>query len=234
MATTFLKAKNLALSTLAAGISDTDTSLTVKAGEGAKFPSIFPFPIVISSEILLCTARTNDVMTVSRAQEDTSAAAHNANMTVELNITAKYITDLNDAVNTLEGAGGGQAFPVGSVFLAVVNTDPATLLGYGTWSQIAQGQFLVGQKATDADFDTTEETGGEKTHTLTTSEIPSHSHILGELRSATTGSEASYIARTADTSSTRGTDKTTEVTGSGSAHNNLPPYFVVYVWKRTA
>ena len=32
---------------------------------------------------------------------------------------------------------GGQAFPVGSVFLAVVATDPATLLGYGTWTQIA-------------------------------------------------------------------------------------------------
>lgn len=126
-----------------------------------------------------------------------------------------------------------EAFPIGAIFLSVVNTNPNTLLGYGTWSQIAQGQFLVGQNATDADFDIAEETGGEKTHVLTEAEMPIHSHVLGELRSTTTGGEASYIARTADTSSTRGTDKTTEVSGSGNAHNNLPPYFVIYIWKRT-
>lgn len=130
--------------------------------------------------------------------------------------------------------GGSNAFPVGSVFLSAVDTNPGTLLGYGTWTQIAQGQFLVGQNATDADFDTAEEIGGEKSHVLNIGEIPSHSHVLGELRSATTGSESSYMARTADTSSTRGTDKSTEVIGGGGAHNNLPPYFVVYMWKRTA
>ena len=49
-------------------------------------------------------------------------------------------------------AGGSNAFPVGSVFLAVVATDPATLLGYGTWVQISQGKFLVGQDAGDVAF----------------------------------------------------------------------------------
>ena len=141
---------------------------------------------------------------------------------------------LRDDSTWVTPSGGGQAFPIGSIFLAVVTTNPATLLGYGTWSQIAQGKFLVGQDSTDTDFDVAEETGGAKTHTLTIAEIPSHNHILGELRSATTGSQASYIARNADTSSTRGTDKTTELSGGGLAHNNLPPYFVVYIWRRTA
>lgn len=74
------------------------------------------------------------------------------------------------------GGGGGQAFPVGAVFLAVVSTNPATLLGYGTWAAFGAGRMLVGLDAADADFDTAEETGGAKTHTLTVAEMPAHTH----------------------------------------------------------
>ena len=57
-----------------------------------------------------------------------------------------------------------EPFPVGSVFIAVVDTDPATLLGYGTWSAFGAGKVLVGIDSSDTDFDTAEETGGSKTH----------------------------------------------------------------------
>jgi hypothetical protein len=55
------------------------------------------------------------------------------------------------------------AYPVGSVWIGVVGTNPATLLGYGTWSAIGAGRVLVGQDTGDVDFDTLEETGGAKT-----------------------------------------------------------------------
>ena len=130
--------------------------------------------------------------------------------------------------------GGGEAFPVGSVFIAVVDTNPATLLGYGTWSAFAAGRVLVGIDSGDTDFDTAEETGGAKTHTLTTTEIPAHNHQIIRERSATTGGATTLIARTSDTSSTADTNVFTENSGGGGAHNNLQPYIVVYIWRRTS
>lgn len=56
------------------------------------------------------------------------------------------------------------AWPIGSVFIAVVSTSPATLLGGGTWAAIGAGRVLIGVDAGDPDFDTAEETGGAKTH----------------------------------------------------------------------
>jgi len=69
-----------------------------------------------------------------------------------------------------------EPFPIGAVFISVVSTSPATLLGYGTWSAFAQGRMLVGLNSSDADFDTAEETSGAKTHTISEAEMPAHNH----------------------------------------------------------
>jgi len=104
MTTTFLKVKNNAISSLAAGISDSDTTLVVATGEGNLFPSTYPFHITIDSEIVSCTNRSSDTLTITRAQEATVANAHSEDAVVSLNVTAQHISDLNTAVNNLEGA----------------------------------------------------------------------------------------------------------------------------------
>lgn len=139
------------------------------------------------------------------------------------------------------------AWPVGSVFLSVVSTNPGTLLGFGTWSQIAGGRMLVGQTGGDADFDTAEETGGAKTVTLTSNEMPSHTHVqnahshtMRHFPTATGSSTGNTIDTSMSGTQTNSTLTTADATavnqntGGGAAHNNLPPYLVVYVWKRTA
>jgi microcystin-dependent protein len=70
------------------------------------------------------------------------------------------------------------SWPVGSIFISTVATDPATLLGGGTWVAFGTGRVLVGIDAGQTEFDTVLETGGAKTHTLTTAEIPVHAHTM--------------------------------------------------------
>ena len=142
---------------------------------------------------------------------------------------------LRDDMAWANPPGGSNAFPIGSVFIAVVATNPATLLGYGTWSAFGAGRVLVGLDAGDTDFDTAEETGGAKTHTLTAAEMPAHVHR--ERRHATTTGTLSGPTTAPDTSSSNPQDWGTVDTGSaggGGAHNNVQPYFVCYFWKRVS
>ena len=154
---------------------------------------------------------------------------------------------LRDDMTWQNPPGGSEAFPVGSVFISVVSTNPGTLLGYGTWSAFGAGRVLVGIDAGQTEFDTVEETGGAKTHTLTEAEMPSHTHIqdahshVENNNSATTGGLAGWAARDTSTNtsvatgySTANTTATNQNTGGDGAHNNLQPYIVVYMWKRTA
>lgn len=134
-----------------------------------------------------------------------------------------------------DGAPGdvSACWPVGAVFVSVVSTNPATLLGFGTWSAFAAGRMLVGHNAGDADFDTAEETGGAKTHTLSVQEMPTHSHAIPV--GATDDTAAPFDRADAGTNAS-GANATslTSAVGGGSAHNNMPPYIVVFMWKRTA
>ncbi len=119
-------------------------------------------------------------------------------------------------------------YPVGSIYTNAVDaTNPTTLLGFGTWSAFGQGRVMVGLNTSDTDFDTAGEEGGAKTHTLTIAEMPAHTHD-----DAISNAGALGIKSAPDFSTTL--NQPGSSTGGGGAHNNLQPYTVVYLWRRTA
>jgi hypothetical protein len=137
-------------------------------------------------------------------------------------------TTLQDNINGIPVVTVPDAFPVGSVFLSAVATDPATLLGYGTWSRIAEGQFLVGLKSTDTDFDTAEETGGAKIHIHKVDPPSTNTGTGGSLYSGV--QSGSGVTINGDTH-IHLVDIAEFDSGNGST---LPPYFVVYIYKRVS
>lgn len=118
-------------------------------------------------------------------------------------------------------------YPVGSIYISANSTNPGTLFGTGTWERV-KDRFLL---AAGDDY-TAGDTGGEAEHTLTVAEMPSHRH--------TTNSYAHYYTDSGSYSinssgGRTGIDQlTTTYAGGGEAHNNMPPYLAVYVWKRIA
>jgi hypothetical protein len=138
------------------------------------------------------------------------------------------------------------AYPVGSIYInAAVSTNPATLLGFGTWTEFGAGRVMVGFNASDALFDTLEETGGSKdsvvvshTHTATVTD-PGHFHTTRG-SGIFTAAGVSFGANS-DTTDIGTTDtKTTGITvanstvGSSGTNANVQPYITVRMWKRTA
>jgi microcystin-dependent protein len=83
--------------------------------------------------------------------------------------------------------------PVGYIYMSVDATSPAILFGGGVWARISQGRVLVGQDSAQAEFDVAEETGGEKTHTLTPAELAAHAHSIDhDHASASTSSDNNH------------------------------------------
>jgi len=128
------------------------------------------------------------------------------------------------------------AYPVGSIYInASDSTNPGTLLGFGTWAAFGVGRVMIGIDASDTDFDTAEETGGSKTHTLTEAQLPSHRHAVGSNDSGTgPGGAAGNQEHVRDGGVGNGPATPTSFTGSGDAHTIVQSYIVVHIWKRTA
>ena len=130
----------------------------------------------------------------------------------------------------VEDANFNKIYPVGSIYMSVNSTDPSELFG-GTWQRI-EDKFLLASGTTYANGTT----GGEATHTLTTNEMPSHSHREANSTVVYNQSSTNRFA-TSGTGTTislaTNLDINTNSSGGGQAHNNMPPYLAVYCWVRT-
>lgn len=117
------------------------------------------------------------------------------------------------------------AYPIGSIYISINSTNPSTLFG-GTWEQI-KDRFLLACGSTYKNGTT----GGEATHKLTINEMPEHNHIENYVgvNWKQDGASGTYCV-----SSALEPYRVTGNTGGSQAHNNMPPYLAVYMWKRTA
>lgn len=145
-----------------------------------------------------------------------------------------------------------KVYPVGSIYQSTSqSTSPDNLFfggsGLTTWAAVGEGRVLVG-KASSGTFDTAGSTGGVETVTLTAAQsgVPAHAHkfrITGDSTpdSGTTGgimvsgSGSTVNGVTGEPSDTAGEQiGGNTAADAASAHTNLQPYEVVYMWKRTA
>jgi hypothetical protein len=126
-------------------------------------------------------------------------------------------------------------WPIGSIYLSVSSTNPYVIFGFGVWQQSAEGQFIVGYSDGDDLFGSAGGTGGARTHL----------HVIDPPSTNATTSignetiDMQYVANAANVvpipTANHTHDVTVDIAAFNSANaNNIPPYVVVYVWKRTA
>ena len=127
-----------------------------------------------------------------------------------------------------------EIYPVGSIYISASATSPASLFG-GTWEQI-EGRFLLacGDNGDGWNY-SPGSTGGEPTHKLTVNEMPSHTHVIYRNTGTDDSNFSGHIANRVAANDTDDAQKqtvTSDATGGSAAHNNMPPYLAVYMWKR--
>lgn len=181
-----------------------------------------------------------------------------------LNISSGNVLKIgNDSISTVLATGLLNAiYPVGTIYTTIVATNPGSVFG-GTWVEFGAGRVLVGRSSGETEFDTVEETGGAKTVTLSSAQMPNHTHTqdahshtgstdtgtpfgtnklygFGTSESGVNGVRAYNITNNYDNSNhthsftTGNATATNQYTGGGGSHNNIQPYIVVYFFKRTA
>ena len=178
--------------------------------------------------------------------ETLNAAITNKAEKSDLETTQELVSSNTNSITDIKTQLNGileLVYPKGAIYISTVATDPSVLFGFGTWEQIKDTFLLASGSKYIAGS-----TGGEAYHTLTVQEMPvhshtvdAHSHAIGLDNDTTIGTYGWSLHVNANGNSVTGAQKTvtsgtsspnTNTIGSGVAHNNMPPYLAVYVWKR--
>lgn len=231
--------------TYGGGVISTESSYDIKYTLTDAFTTVTILDTVSTSAVLMDFKAGGKGLAIGKVSEsdNTFEVSENWDVKVYGKLLKKYIVD--------------SIYPVGSIYMSISSTNPGTLFG-GTWSQL-KDRFLLGAGDTYA----AASTGGAATVTLTTTQMPAHTHTFtgssattsseshthtvpntkgnssGSGTKAETWADATASGRTLTTSSNAHTHTVTAKgtnanTGGGGAHNNMPPYLTVYMWKRTA
>ena len=132
--------------------------------------------------------------------------------------------------------------PVGSIYTAIIATNPGTLFGFGTWTAFGAGRMLISLDSGNVLFDTAEETGGSAnatlpshTHTATVTD-PGHFHggVVNFTGTSFTGPNDRGSTNTNTSSAVTGITVANSTEGASATNANYPPFIAVYMWKRTA
>lgn len=175
--------------------------------------------------------------------ETLNAAVTNKAEKSDLEDAQDLISTNTDSINSIQTQVNGLlelVYPKGAIYISTISTNPSVLFGFGTWEQI-KDTFLLSA----GDTYTAGSTGGEAEHVLSKSELPSvigeivtHGVYSGTPIAAVTGcfSVKNTVSGKYLGGSTGGADSISNVKfdngGKGQAHNNMPPYLAVYMWKR--
>jgi microcystin-dependent protein len=227
---------NFGKTTVSTGYSNLDTVIVLNAGHGSKLPQTIDGAFNLTwynsttygdpsddpnVEIVRCTDRSGDVLTITRAQEGTLASSKNTSTKTYkmiLSPTKKTITDIWQSITSLGGIPTG----IISLWSGSILTIPSgwNICDGTNGTPDLRDRFIVGAGSAYA----VGGTGGEATHTLTIDEIPAHTHSaagwtppLTRWYDTTAGSSLSY---------------TSGFTGGDQAHENRPPYYALaYIMK---
>lgn len=197
---------------------------------------VLPDTIVGTTETQTLTNKTLTSPVINTPTGDVVTPSGTQTLTNKTLSTGSVIDANVNVVEVLK-----KAYPIGSVYINASNaTNPASLLGFGTWSAFGAGKVMVGLDAGDTSFDTAGETGGVKSVTLTSAQSGLPAHFHGNKVGGSAGGDSFFIGYTGGgiTNSAGGGNKVptqnNTAQNASEAHTNLQPYIVVYFWKRTA